>query len=287
MKRKLSLVAAVLICGLMCTTCSMLKNAAKNLIKTPEVTLKSVNFSNIDFNGLTLLSTLNVKNGNSIDIPLPKIDWDLLVVNNPFINGIIQSGGSLKSRGTTQVQFPINFTYANLIKVITALNDNNAKYKLKMLAHIPVPGLGDLSWPFEHEGKIPLLRFPDISIASAPTASFTYGANPVIPTGGKIEFALNVKNNSNIGVIVKDLSYILKIANTSLPKAGITGSPNIKSGATERITFQLPLTLSDITSIGANILKGNFSYNLTGNYKFGIPEFPLLNEVGNSFSLRK
>jgi len=285
MKRKLLILAAVLICGLVCATCSILSGVAK-MVK-PEVTLKSVDFSKIDFNGLTLLSTLNVKNDNPIDIPLPKIDWDLSIANNPFVNGIIQSEGSLKSRGSTQVQFPVSFTYANLIKVITTLNDNNAKYKIKMIAHIPIPVLGDLSWPLEYEGKLPLLRLPDISIAAAPSASFTYGSIPGIPTGGKIELALNVKNNSNIAIMIKDLSYVLQVGNTPLPKVGITGNPNLKPGTTEKITFQLPLAIKDITSIGANVLKGNFNFNLTGNYKFGLPDFPLLNEVGDSFSLRK
>jgi len=284
-KRKLLLIAAVLICGLICATCSILNGLAK-MVK-PEVTLKSVDFSKIDFNGLTLLSTLNVKNDNAIDIPLPKIDWDLSIASNPFVNGIIQSDGSLKSRGSTQVQFPVSFTYANLIKTITSLNDNNAKYKIKMIAHIPIPVLGDLSWPLEHEGKLPLLRLPDISIATAPSASFTYGSIPGVPTGGKIELALNVKNNSNIAIMIKDLSYVLQVGNTSLPKVGITGNPNLKPGTTEKLTFQLPLAIKDITSIGANVLKGNFNFNLTGNYKFGLSDFPFLNEVGDSFSLRK
>jgi len=285
MKRKLFLVGAVLICGLICATCGALSGLAKAV--KPEVTLKSVDFSNIDFNGLTLLSTLNVKNDNPIDIPLPKIDWDLFIVDNPFVNGTVQSNGSLKSKGTTQVQFPVSFTYANLIKAITSLNDNNAKYKIKMKAHIPIPVLGDLTWPFEFEGKLPLLRLPDISIATVPSTSFTYGSVPGVPTGANISFALNVKNNGNIAVMIKDLSYVLQIGNTSLPKAGITGNPNIKPGATEKITFQLPVALKDVTAIGVNVLKGNFNFNLTGNYKFGLPDFPLLSEVGDSFSLKK
>jgi len=287
MKRKVLLMAAVLICGLMFSTCNMLKGIVKDAVKKPEVTLKSVDFSNIDFNGLTLLSKVSVKNDNVIDIPLPKIDWDLLVVNNPFLNGVIQSNGSLKSMGSTEVQFPVTFTYANLVKGIAALNDNNARYKIKMTAHIPIPGLGDLSWPFEHEGKIPIVRVPNISVATAPAVSLTKNSMG-IPTGGKIEFALNVKNNSNIAVKLSELFCVLKIGNTSLSKAGITGNPNINSGATEKLTFQLSLSASDITAIGATVLSGsNFNYSLTGNYKLGIPEFPLLNEVGNTFSLQK
>jgi len=283
MIKRLLITAVILICGLVCTTCSTLNN----IVKAPDVTLKSVAFSAIDFTGLTLLNTLEVKNNNSLDIPLPKIDWDLLVVNNPFVNGSIKSGGSLKAGGATDVQFPVSFTYTNLVKAITSLNDNNAKYKIKMTAFINLPVLGELSWPFEHEGKIPIMRLPNISIASAPSVAFTYGSVPGIPTGGTVSFSLNVKNNSNVSVKINDLSYVLQIANTTLPKAGVAGNPSIKSGATEKITIQLPIALSEITSIGVNVLKGNFNYNLTGNYKFGIPEFPLLNEVGDSFTLKK
>jgi LEA14-like dessication related protein len=281
MKKRLLFLAAILISVFLCTTCSSLGN----IVKAPDVKLKSVAFSSIDFTGLTLLSNVEVTNNIMLDIPLPKIDWNLSIANSPFLKGVISSNGSLKSRGSTEVQFPVSFTYTDLIKAITSLNDNNARYKIKMTAYIPVPGFGDLSWPLEHEGKLPILRLPNVSLASVPTVTFTYGSVPGIPTGGKVEFALNVKNNCNVALKINDLSYVLKIGNTSLPKGGVVGSPSINPGATEKINIQLPLALGDITSIGVNVLKGNFKYNLTGNYKFGIPEFPLLKDVGSSFTL--
>jgi LEA14-like dessication related protein len=284
MKKKISLIAVILACCLLWTAC----NTTDNKIRAPEVKLKSVAFSGIDFSGLTLLSNVEIKNKNSIDIPLPKIDWDLSVVNSPFVKGVINSGGMLKSKGSTVVQIPVTFTYDNLIRAISVLNDTNARYKIKMTAYINVPGLGDFSWPLEHEGKIPILRLPNISVAESPSVTFTYGLIPGIPTGGNITFALNVKNNSNVAVKINDLSYILKIGNTTLPKGGVVGSPTINSGATEKITIQLPLAIGEITSIGVNVLRGNnLKYSLTGNYKFGIPEFSFLNNVGSSFTLQQ
>jgi LEA14-like dessication related protein len=281
MIKKISLLMLIPICGLLCTTCGTLGN----IVKPPDVKLKSVAFSSIDFTGLTLMNNVEVKNNIALDIPLPKIDWNLSISNNPFVNGTINSGGSLKSRGSTEVQFPVTLTYMDLLRTITSLNENNATYKIKMVAYITVPGFGDLSWPLEHEGKLPILRLPNVSLASVPTVTFTYGSVPGIPTGGRIEFALNVKNNCNVALKINDLSYVLKIGNTTLPKGGVVGSPSINAGATEKITVQLPLALGDITTIGVNVLKGNFKYSLTGNYKFGIPEFPLLNDVGSSFNL--
>ena len=281
MIKKVLLIA--LVCGFMFTACDLLKD----VVKKPEVTLKSVDFSEVDFTGLTLLSTVEVKNNYSIDVPLPKIDWDLFVIESPFVNGVIQSGGSLQSNGSTEVQFPVSFKYVDLINTITNLNDENARYKMKMTAHIPVPELGDLSWPFEHEGKIPIMRAPDITVETAPSASITNSSGLIpIPTGGKIEFALNVTNNSNIAITVNDLSCVLKIGNTSLPKGGVTGNPRINAGATEKIPFIFSISTTDIANVGLTVLTGSsFTYNLTGNYKFGIPEFPLLNEVGSSFTL--
>jgi len=281
MKRKLSLMAAVLICGLMCNTCDLFKE----MVKAPELSLKSVDFTKIDFNGLTLLSKVDVRNDNSIDIPLPKIDWDLHIIDNPFVNGIIQSEGSLKSRGSTEVEFPVSFTYVDLINAIVALTDDNAKYKINMIAHIPVPQLGDMEWPFEHEGKIPLMRAPDINFGTLPKLTITNSGGLIpLPTGGKIDFSLNLKNKSNVAVSVKDLSCVLTIGNHSLPPGGVEGNPKINAGETGTIPFSFSLNTADIAAITTNIISGNISnYNLKGNYKFGIPDFPLLNEVGDSF----
>jgi LEA14-like dessication related protein len=282
MKKRLLLIA--LICGLMFSACAILTN----VVRKPELKLKSVEFTSIDFTGLTLLSKVEVKNNFVIDVPLPKIDWDLLVIGNPFTKGIVESKGSLKSQRSTEVQFPVSFKYVDLIKAVTALNDNNARYKIKMTARIPIPELGDLTWPFEHEGKIPMMRVPNITVAAAPKVSITYGTGRIpVPTGGKVEFALNVKNNSNVAVTINDLSCVLKINNTSLPRGGVEGKPRINAGTTERIPFSFSLTTTDITNVGLTVLTGgSFSYSLSGNYKFGIPEFPLLNEVGNSFTLQ-
>jgi LEA14-like dessication related protein len=287
MNRKLSLMAAVLICGLMCNTCDLFKD----MVKAPELSLKSVDFTKIDFNGLTLLSKVDVRNDNSVDIPLPKIVWDLNIIDNPFVDGIIQSEGSLKSNNSTEVEFPVSFTYENLIKTIAALTDENAKYKINMIAHIPVPQLGNMEWPFSHEGKVPLMRIPDINVASAPKASITYGNSlisgvPGLPTGGKIDFSLNLKNASNVAVILNQLSCTLKINNTPL-SLGLTDKPTIGAGATEKIDFSLPLTVSDITNIGLTLLTGGISsYSLTGESKFGIPDFPLIDKLlEHSFNL--
>jgi LEA14-like dessication related protein len=285
MKRRLSIIAAALICGLTFTTCA----SYKETVKAPEVTLKSVDFSSIDFTGLTLLSKVDIKNNNSINLPFPTINWDLFVINDSFAKGVIQGEGSLKSRGSTEVRFPVSFTYADLIKVITSLTDDNAKYKIKMTVNIPVPGLGNMSWPFEYEGKIPLLRLPNISIAAAPKVTITYSSGIIsLPTGANITFELNVKNNSNVAVLLNDLSYDFKIGSNSLSKGGVTGKPRINSGATEKVTVNFSIPTAAIAQIGVSALTGNnINYNITGNYKFGIPEFPLLNEVGNSFSLQR
>ena len=281
MKKRILLIAIIF--SLMFTTCAIMQNA----VKKPEVTLKSVEFTSIDFTGLTLLSKVDVKNNYIINVPLPKIDWDLFVIGNPFVKGVVQSNGSLKSLESTEVQFPVSFKYTDLLKAVTALNDDNARYKIKMTASIQVAEFGELSWPFEHEGKIPIMRVPRITVAAAPKVSITYGSGTIpIPTGGKIEFALNIKNNSNIAVKVNNFSCDLKIGNSSLLKGGVTGNPGINAGATETIPFSFSLSTVDIANIGLTVLTGGkFTYNLTGNYKFGIPEFPLLNEVGSSFTL--
>jgi hypothetical protein len=272
----------------MYTTCDLLKDQ----VKKPEVNLESVDFIEINFTGLTLQSNLSVKNKISVDIPFPKIDFDLhiLDIDSSFVTGTIESEGTLKTNESTIVHVPTKFTYENLFKLVAALTDENKKenpmYKIDMTAYIPVPGVGEFEFPFYHNGKIPIARKPDISVASKPKASIDYSSGLIpIPTGGKIEFSLNLKNNSNVAVLLKDLSYDLIIGGTSL-KGGVDGKPNIDKGTTTKINFTLPLTVKDITTIGASVLTGNISdFSLTGNYELSLPEFPFLKELGDSFTL--
>jgi LEA14-like dessication related protein len=281
-----ALAAAALLCGLLYTSCALLRDALAP--KMPEVMLESIDFSEIDFRGLTLLSKVNVRNTNTFDIPLPKIDWKLFVIDetNLFAEGSIESDGSIRSNMSTIVEFPVRFTYLDMVNTIVNLNDDNARYKIKLTVHILVPGLGDMSLPFEHEGKIPILRFPEITVAAAPSATFTYGLIPGVPTGATIAFALNIKNSSNIAVTVNDFSYDLRVGTNSLSNGGVLDRPRINPGATERITVQFPLNAADIVRVGAAALTGNFRYNLNIAYSFGIPEFPLLNNVGGELTLQ-
>jgi len=292
MKRKLLLIAVVLMCGLMFTTCDFLLDLFKDKVEEPEVTLESVEFSEISFTGITLLSSIKVKNNVSVDIPFPKIDFDLniLDIDTPLLTGSIPSGGTLKSNESTVVKVSTPFTYANLINLISAMTDDkkeNPTYKINLTTYIPVQGFGDFSFQFSHDGNIPQMRVPDITVASRPSASLTYSNILGIstPTGGKIDFSLNVKNNSNIAVLVKDLSYNLKIAGTTFT-GGATQKPNLTSKDTGLLTFSFPITAANITSIGLTVLTGgNFNYELTGNYMFGL-DFPLVKELGDSFTLR-
>jgi LEA14-like dessication related protein len=288
MKIKLSFIAAILICGFLYTTCDLFKD----MVKEPEVTLDSVEFSEINYTGLTLLSNVKVKNNMSVDIPFPNIDIDIHVfdIDASLFKGSIESGGILKSNGFTTVQVFSPFTYVELINLITGLADENKRenpvYKLNMTVHIPVEGYGEFSFPFSREGNIPQMRVPDITFASTPKAALTYGSIPGVPNGGKIEFSLNVKNNSNIAVLVKDLSYSLKIGNTSF-NGGATEKPNLNSKETGILTFSFPITVENIATIGLTALTGgSFNYELTGNYMFGL-DFPLIKELGDSFTLKK
>jgi len=226
------------------------------------------------------------------------VDLHVLDIVDSLFTGTIETDeGSLASNGSTIIKVPTKFTYAGLFNLIAALTDESKKenpmYKLDMVAHIPVPEFGDFSFPFKHEDKIPIMKFPEIDVATAPKAEITYGNSvipgipgipgipsiPGAPTGGKIDFSFNLKNASNVAVILNQLSCTLKINNIPL-SLGLTDKPKINAGATEKIDFSFPLTLTDITNIGLSLLTGGISsYNFTVDSKLGIPDFPLIDKL--------
>jgi hypothetical protein len=148
--------------------------------------------------------------------------------------------------------------------------------------------LGDLTFQFDHEDKVPLLRLPEITVASRPSTTFS---NHVlgVPTSATISFALDIKNKSNIALKFNDLSYDFKVGSNSLSNGGVLNKPTINSNTTERIPINFIISGADLLAVGVSAITGNsFSYNLTGNYKFSLPDLPLIKdkEFGDSFTFQ-
>jgi LEA14-like dessication related protein len=93
---------------------------------------------------------LGVENPNSVGLRLDRIDFDLLVNDNPVINSVSSQGVRIPARGSGDVRLRARVGYNNIRtiwrEVADVIQGNRARYSLRGNAYYDTP-LGQMRFP--------------------------------------------------------------------------------------------------------------------------------------------
>jgi LEA14-like dessication related protein len=199
----------------------------------------------INFTGIDLLCKLKVNNPNSITIPFPEIDWDLFVNANHFVNGVIKNDKKLEAKKTSVVDVPVHINYQELYKVIMSVKDaskagtRETGYKLALTTKFNLPILGELSFPFEVSGAIPLLQMPKLTGAAISIDKIDF-------TGIDLVAALNLENPNVFEIPFPTMNFDYSVNKNSLLKSSVeTGGPLAANGVSP-VKMRLSLKYADL-----------------------------------------
>jgi LEA14-like dessication related protein len=270
-----SVMAAVIFSAVLFTNCESLRSA----FREPVVSLRSVELAKLSFTGIQLLCKVNVENPNAFDIPFPDTDWEFFVNTNSFVKGAVNTGQSIRARGTTVVEVPVSFEYLQVFNTFSSLiGADEANYKVALDVKFTFPILGDMVFNFQHEGVFPLLKIPTISFAGIRVRNVSLTA---------IDFEINweVENNNSFAMNVKDLSYSFAVNNSQWTSGRVPGSPQIAAKGKTQIPIVFSINglamVRDITEI---ITRGTgAAYSCSGNISLGAL-FPGLDDFNYPFN---
>jgi LEA14-like dessication related protein len=233
-----------------------------DLVSEPAVSFDSVSFQKIRFDGIDMIARINVKNGNPFPIPLPELDWELFVADEPFLNGTVEGGSNqrgvnLSANAVTGVDIPFTLPFESVYSALTQLTDaDEAPYKVQVGARFPIPVLGEKTFTAEFDGLLPLLKAPVLSFNGIQFNSL----NPV-----KVEFVLSwsVENKNAFPVGLDSLGYEFAVNGSSWAQGRVPEGLNLAA----RKTTVVPVTVSvnavslirDIVSLAAGGKSAAFS----------------------------
>ena len=137
--------------GIGCSTFNMQK---------PTAAVTGMAVKGVDANGFTMNFDVDVKNPNSIALPLAAADYKLGLAGVDVLNGKAKPQGSIPAGGSQSVTLPVTLTYENLLAAEQGIvkSGGNVPYILDggLSLDSGSPVLGTVRVPLPYKGMLPL-----------------------------------------------------------------------------------------------------------------------------------
>jgi LEA14-like dessication related protein len=240
MKRALLVLAVLSFTTL--TGCAALQNLLKGAFKKPTLTFKTARLSSASLSDATVDLVYEVNNPNSFGLDLASVDYSFFVEGKQVVAGKPKKGLSLKKNGKSELVFPANVKFADIVPVVeTFLNKDKAAYKAEGSVGIKTP-IGVLNFPLSKEGAFEVPKIPQVSFQS-PRIKGISG------TSATIEFPLEIKNRNSFPLPVAGITGALKVGGANVGNLS-TGNLGLLDGSgTKQVT--LPLTINLLSAASA------------------------------------
>ena len=126
---------------------ALLLGACSSAIRSPEITLASIDVAGIGLRGATLVANLDIENPNSFDIETDSIVYELEAANpseagsyTRVTQGALTQRIKVNDNDRTRVEIPIEFTYSSLSGAMRSIMDRGTfNYRVRGTAFVREP----------------------------------------------------------------------------------------------------------------------------------------------------
>jgi LEA14-like dessication related protein len=145
----------VLLLAVLCGGCSSLTH-----LQRPTASVAGMSVGNVDAQGFTMNFDVDLKNPNSVALPLATADYKLGLGGVQVLDGKAKPAGGVTANGSRSVTLPVSVTYEHLLSAEQAIRAGNGDVPYDLDAGLSFdtgnPLLGTLRVPLRHSGTLPL-----------------------------------------------------------------------------------------------------------------------------------
>ncbi len=130
-------------------SCSTVLDLLQTAFKNPEISIKSFNFSDANFQKVGFKLLLDIKNPNSVGIKTSNINYNLNLNKSDIISGILNNGVDIGSQKTSSIEIPIDVNFQQLLQAAPSIINNPSKidYNVSGAVNFNTPiGVVPINW---------------------------------------------------------------------------------------------------------------------------------------------
>lgn len=230
------------------TACASLESVARPV--PPEVTLRSVTLTALDFTWADLVAEFIVENPNAVGVDMAGFTWALALEDREFLSGEQLEGLHIEAGGESVVQVPFTLTFQEALQAIQAtLELRELAYAVDLVVMLDVPVLGSRQVPLRHEGTVPVPRIPRVAVRSLKLDSISL-------TGAELSLLVDVDNPNLFGIDLERFAYAFSVQNRTWVEGRTNSFGMIGPEGTGEIVVPITLRFLDVGRSVYQLLTG-------------------------------
>lgn len=212
----------------------------------PTLTFDSAELRHLDFDRADMDFHFKVANPNPVGIDLSSFSWNLLLQDQPFLDGLSRDGLSLEPQGSTVVTLPISVGFVELLAARELKGLDEVPYRLDGTFGFMTP-IGELQLPYSHKGLFPVLRRPDVAYHK-----LNWKGVDLAKQTASLGLVLNLSHEQGTNLDFLDLAYAITMDGTRVAKGTKKKIGAIEPGQTRKVALPIEVQLVDL---GAELVQ--------------------------------
>lgn len=249
-------------------SCSSLQNMFSNY--APILSLKNANIGGIDFNGVDLLFTYELKNRVNFGTTMNRLKFDLTADDKLVTSVDSPQNITIPPSGTASFDLKHRIKYVDFAENIIGLfkkDDFTAKVKGNVGVLINQT-IGSVNVPLSAQKKVGIPKIPEIKFGS-----FDFKSQNLVSWNPSATFNLNLKvlNKNSFATNLNALNYNFSAAGYNVANGA---ARNVSLPAGKESALSIPITLKgkELVSMIPKLrdFRNNGGYKLKGNVDLGM-----------------
>lgn len=157
MRSLYSMGAALLLFLLMAgTSCTSIRELLGFGFEQPKVSLRSIEIKNISMTSVKMLVHLRIKNPNTFDLTLNRLDYKVTTMNMELAEGLFEKKFTVKAESQNDVEIPLSINMQSALRMLKTLVEEADKDHMAEIAATVVfdSPIGEIEHTFTDEKNL-------------------------------------------------------------------------------------------------------------------------------------
>ncbi len=233
----------------------------------PTVTFYKLKLDSVNINNIHFRAYYKVSNPAQLSLKIPELTYQFIADGVKVADGKMEK---VRVRPDTMsiIQVPFAVPWKSIYKVIRNLEGRDSfSYDIEGTVKVLVEKIGELTFPYSHSGRLPLLKLPKVNVGDIQVVSATI-------ENIRVRTTLKVTNTNAFTFTIKRLKYAFQIGYLMPVEVFVRTNIEVSSDETEEIPVELDVDLGELGEAALSLInQRNLRYVFTGTFIVEVPDF--------------